>query len=122
MHALLIAENAEERDLITQSLRQTGMQIIAHRDASSLLDFTLSKPVDLVVITTESFSSAVEMVKAVRQQIRIPLVIIANLLTEHEHCELLDKGADMVFLRPVATRLFIRYAKILLRKGETLRI
>lgn len=117
MHALFIAENAEERDLITQSLRQTGMQILAHRDASSLLDFSLSKPVDLVVITTENFPSALEMVKAVRQQIRIPLVIISNLLTEHEHCELLDKGADMVFQRPVATRLFIRYAKILLRKG-----
>lgn len=117
MHALLIAENAEERDLITQSLRQTGLQILSHRDATSLLDFSLSKPVDIVVITTENFPDALEIVQSVRQQIRIPLVVISNLLTEHEHCELLDKGADMVFLRPVATRLFIRYAKILLRKG-----
>ena len=117
MHALLIAENTEERELITQSLRQTGMQILAHRDASALLDFSLSKPVDLVVIATENFEFSVEMVKAVRQQIRIPLVIISNWLTEHEHCELLDKGADMIFQRPVATRLFIRYAKILLRRG-----
>ena len=117
MHALLIAENAEERDILTQSLRQTGMQILAQREATSLLDFTLSKPVDLVVVTTESYPSAVKLVVSIRQQIRIPLLIITNSLTEHEHCDLLDKGADMVFLRPIATRLFIRYAKILLRKG-----
>ena len=55
--------------------------------------------------------------KAIRAQIRIPLIIICNAITEHEHCELLDKGADMVFVRPVATRLFSRYTKILLRKG-----
>ncbi len=117
MHTLLIAENAEERELITQSLRQTGMQMLAQKDAASLLDYTLQKPVDLVVITSETYPAAVELVKAIRAQIRIPLIIICNAITEHEHCELLDKGADMVFMRPVATRLFSRYTKILLRKG-----
>ncbi len=117
MHTLLIAENAEERDLILQSLRQTGMQMSAQKDASSLLEYSSQKPIDLVVITSETFKSALELVQAIRQQIRIPLVVICNAITEHEHCELLDKGADMVFMRPVATRLFSRYSKILLRKG-----
>ena len=44
-------------------------------------------------------------------------VAISNWLTEHEHCQLLDQGADMIFQRPLATRLFIRYSKILLRRG-----
>ena len=117
MHALLISENAEERDILTQSLRQTGMQILAHRDTSALLDYSLDKPVDLVVITSELYSTALERVKEVRSITQIPLVIISNLLTENEHCLLIDAGADMIFQRPVATRLFVRYSKLLLRRG-----
>ena len=108
MYALLIAENAEERDLLTQSLRQSGMQILAHRDTSALLDYSLAKPVDLVVITSEKYSDAIAYVKEVRTITQIPLVIIANSLTENEHCLLIDNGADMIFLRPIATRLFLR--------------
>ena len=117
MYALLISENTEERDILTQSLRQTGMQILAHRDTSSLLDYSLAKPVDLVVITSETYDSAQEFVKEARTITQIPLVIITNNLTENEHCLLLDGGADMLFQRPVATRLFLRYAKLLLRRG-----
>lgn len=117
LYALLVSENAEERDILTQSLRQTGMQILAHRDTVSLLDYSLSKPVDLVVIISETYETAQKYVKEVRTITQIPLVIISNSLTEHEHCLLLDNGADMVFQRPVATRLFLRYSKLLLRRG-----
>ncbi|MFT5196484.1 MAG: DNA-binding response OmpR family regulator [Cellvibrionaceae bacterium] len=117
MYALLISENAEERDILTQSLRQVGMQILAHKDSSSLLDYSLIKPVDLVVVTTETYESALKYVKDVRTVTQIPLVIILNLLTEKEHCLLLDSGADMIFPRPIATRLFLRYSKLLLRRG-----
>lgn len=117
MYALLISENTEEREILTQSLRQTGMQILAHRDTSSLLDYSLAKPVDLVVITSETYGNALEYVKEVRTITQIPLVIISNILTENEHCLLLDSGADMLFQRPLATRLFLRYSKLLLRRG-----
>ncbi|MFK7804104.1 MAG: winged-helix domain-containing protein [Anaerolineae bacterium] len=117
MHALLISENIEERDILTQSLRQTGMQILSHRDTTSLLDYSLSKPVDLVVITSETYEMALGHVKEVRSITQIPLVIISNSLTENEHCLLIDNGADMIFQRPVATRLFLRYSKLLLRRG-----
>ena len=117
MFALLIAENVEERDIITQSMRQTGMQMLAQRDASQLIEYTLPKPVDLVVVAVEEYESGLRIIKDIRMATQLPLVLIINDVTENQHCVLLDSGADMVFSRPVATLLFIRYAKLLLRKG-----
>ncbi|MEM9774036.1 MAG: response regulator transcription factor [Chloroflexota bacterium] len=117
MYALLIAENTEEREIITQSLRQTGMQMLAQRDAKMLIEYTLPRPVDLVVVAVEEFDAGLKIIKDIRMATQMPLVLIVNDVTENHHCLLLDNGADMVFQRPVATRLFIRYSKLLLRKG-----
>lgn len=117
MYALLIAENIEERDIITQSMRQTGMQMLAQRDASHLINYTLPRPVDLVVVAVEDFQSGLKFIKDIRMATQMPLVLIINDVTENEHCILLDSGADMIFQRPVATRLFVRYSKLILRKG-----
>ncbi|NJN84387.1 MAG: response regulator transcription factor, partial [Caldilineaceae bacterium] len=58
------------------------------------------------------------MVKDVRHVVGAPLIVVTEGCSEDAHLELLDAGADWVIERPYSVRLFIGYARVLMRRAD----
>jgi DNA-binding response OmpR family regulator len=72
---------------------------------------------DLVVLVAVLSPELGGQVKAFRDVVRAPLMLLVESPSEDTHCELLDAGADFVLSRPCSPRLLVRYARVLMRYG-----
>jgi DNA-binding response OmpR family regulator len=61
----------------------------------------------------------VSEVAEIRARTQAPLVLLVEKLTEEQHCQLLDAGADIVLEKPVSPRILTRYSRMLLRRAGT---
>jgi DNA-binding response OmpR family regulator len=119
MRAILIAEDPEEREFLSYQLRQLGLTVV-RTTASRLMDEPAeTQPVDLLVLTGGP-SPLLATVHQLRALSAAPLVLITDPLSENEHCALLDAGVDLVFMRPYAPRLFVRYLRRQLHRAGSL--
>ena len=116
MLVLLIAPNPEERDFLSFALRHEGLQISSHASADNAMASHMDEQPDMIILCCKT-DEQVETVTEIRLHTRTPLMLIADRLTEDQHCRYLDERVDTVLQRPISHRLFIRYAKQLLRRS-----
>lgn len=120
MYALLLAEDSDESAILTLALQRAGLAVSAAGDLERALQGWSERPADLILIAAQRQSDPMALVRRVRTETEVPLVLIADALRENEHCALLDNGADLVLTRPVSVRLLISQLRAMLRRGSGL--
>lgn len=57
------------------------------------------------------------LIRRVRGQTEVPLIVVVDPIAEEDHCALLEAGADLVVPRPFSARLLIAQVRALLRRA-----
>ena len=116
MNALLLAHNVDESAVLRLALQRAGCATLLTTDLVQAIRDWPSHPADLIVL---AFKDEVPpaRIQGFRAQAEVPLVIICNPITEDQHVELLEAGADLVIFRPFSARLLITQIRVLLRRA-----
>lgn len=117
MRALLISPNEEERDYLAFALRHMGLQVASAPDDEAGLKAIKEAVFDFIVYSTKG-REGLETIGLIRQHVRVPMMLIADALSEDDHCDFLDAGVGCVLGRPVSMRLFERYSGLMLKRSE----
>lgn len=122
MQAIIAAGDPEERDYLSFVLRHTGLAVARTAEARHLPAVLAEHPVDLIVLVFDQQQDVIDMAGQIRTVSQAPLVALGEPLSEAQHCQILDAGADMVLARPYSSRLLSRYIRMLLRRAGTVPI
>ena len=117
MYAMLLAQNADERAVLTLVLQRAGLAVTTARDLERAMKGWLERPVDLVALALEG--DPLGHVHHVRSESPVPIISIVNPVEEHVHYALLEGGADLVISRPFSARLLIVQVQALMRRAGT---
>jgi len=117
MHVIVIAEDEENRDVLSFVLRNAGLSVARSANVNLVTKSLLESPAELLVIAPDTAVKAIEDVKALRAVSQAPLLVLVENLPESEHCQLLDEGADLVMKRPFSSRVLVRYVHMFLRRA-----
>lgn len=120
MQAMVIAPNADERDVLTYVLRKAGLAVAASSDYMRVLSNWGDHPADLILLALEPDQDPYEVTKAVRQETQSPLLIITENVAEEVVATALREGADVIFTRPVSTQLIAAQASAVLRRTNAI--
>jgi DNA-binding response OmpR family regulator len=115
MHAMLLANNADERAVLSLVLQRAGLAVTSAPDLERAMKTWLDRPTDLVVLALGDDPLA--DVRRTRTETPVPLVVIVNPVDEGTHFSLLDAGADLVLFRPFGARLLIAQVQALMRRA-----
>ena len=117
MQAIVIAENEENRDVLSFVLRNAGLSVARSANANLVTKSLMESPAELLVIASNTSVQAVASVLALRAVTQAPLLVLIESLTESEHGQLLDEGADLVMKRPFSSRVLVRYVRMFLHRA-----
>jgi DNA-binding response OmpR family regulator len=117
MYAMLLAENADERAVLSLVLQRAGLAVTTAHDLERAMKTWLDRPADLIVLALGDDPLAA--VRHTRTETPVPLVLVVNPLEEGSHFSLLDAGADLVISRPFSARLLIAQVQALMRRAGT---
>ena len=98
MYAMLLAQNPDERAVLSLVLQRAGMAVTSSNDLERAMKSWLERPADMVVLALEGDS--VSHIRRVRAETEAPLALVIDHAYEAYHCELLQAGADLVIARP----------------------
>jgi DNA-binding response OmpR family regulator len=115
MYAMLLAENADERAILSLSLQRAGLAVTTAHDLERAMKGWLERPVDLVTLALGGDSLV--YVRRTRAETPAPVVVVADRMEEEVHCALLEAGADLVIQRPFSARLLIAQVQALMRRA-----
>ncbi|MGC9334002.1 MAG: winged helix-turn-helix domain-containing protein [Anaerolineae bacterium] len=73
------------------------------------------RPADLILLAVSG--DPVAHISRIRSDTEVPVVAVVDDVSEDVHCELLERGADLVVRRPFSARLLIAQLKTLLRRA-----
>jgi DNA-binding response OmpR family regulator len=117
MYAMLLAENPDERAVLSLVLQRAGLAVTAAQELERAMKTWLDRPADLVVLALSEDPLA--EVRRTRTETPVPLVVVVNRIEEGYHYSLLDAGADLVISRPFSARLLIAQVQALMRRAGT---
>ena len=117
MYAMLLAQNVDERAVLSLVLQRAGLAVTTAADLDRALKSWLERPADLIVLALGGDSLA--HVRRTRTETPVPIVVITNPLDEDVHHALLEGGADLVICRPFSARLLIAQVQALMRRAGT---
>lgn len=121
MQVLLVAPDAEEREILTTILRSAGLAVGSSGSLGRVAAKWWERPSDLVVVADDYDSDTLlPALAGLRQVTQVPCLLILEKPTEARLCQLLQAGADLLLSRPVAPRVFITYIRVLLRRAQAL--
>jgi DNA-binding response OmpR family regulator len=118
MYALLIAQDPDDTAIFSVALQRAGLAVITSKDLEQAWQNWLERPTDLIFVSLPDHSPQ-DIVRRVRVEARVPLVLAVTSADERLHCELLNLGADLVVVPPVSIKLLIAQAKVLIRRTNT---
>ncbi len=115
MYALLIAQDPDDRAILSVVLQRAGLAVTTAQDLDRAMKSWLDRPADLVLFAVAGEPRA--QVRRVRTETDVPAVIILDQAGEDLHYELLESGADLVVTRPFSARLLMAQIRALLRRA-----
>lgn len=119
MRALLICQDPDETAVLSLVLQRAGLNVTRARQVPDPLPQDENHPLDLIaLVATEG--TPLPIVKSIRAQGPVPLMVITDPLDEATQVVTLDSGADLVIVRPYSARLLIAQTKALLRRVANL--
>jgi DNA-binding response OmpR family regulator len=116
MHALLISDVPDESAILSVVLQRAGLNVATAKDLQRTLQTWHERPTDLILLALTALSPQ-EQVRRVRAEAQVPLMLVVDPIDESLHYDLLETGADMVFIRPFNARLMIAQVRALLRRA-----
>jgi DNA-binding response OmpR family regulator len=119
MRAFIFVDDPNEGDLLKPILTYAGLDVTVSTNLQLSLENWPQNSAELVLLATDDSATLIQDVAAVRTATQVPLLIVADPLSEERICTLLSGGADLVLPRPVSPRLLANYAQVLLRRVET---
>jgi DNA-binding response OmpR family regulator len=116
MYALLLAQNADEKAILTLALQRAGLAVTSTDNLERALRVWPERPADLILLALNDGDPLAD-VRRVRAVTTVPVALVVGPVDEGTHYELLEAGADLVVPRPFSARLLIALVRSLLRRG-----
>ncbi|MFN2240759.1 MAG: response regulator transcription factor [Anaerolineae bacterium] len=117
MYAMLLAENSDERAVLSLVLQRAGLAVTMAQSLDRAMKSWLERPADLIVLALSG--DPVLLARQTRAETPVPLIMVAALLDESSHFSVLEAGADLVIFRPFSARLLIAQVQALMRRAGT---
>lgn len=117
VHAIIVADNQEDRDYLSFILRHAGLAVATSGDLPRISATLVERPVDLIVLSAAVDQALTQNVAAARANTQAPIFVITDPIGENGHCQILDSGADLVLARPISARILSRYVWVFLRRA-----
>jgi DNA-binding response OmpR family regulator len=115
MYALLIAQNPDERVLLSLVLQRAGFAVTTANDLHRAMETWQERPADLILAAEAS--EPLEQVRRIRAETEVPAILILEPVGEEIHYQILELGADLVLPRPYSVRLLMAQAHALMRRA-----
>ncbi|MBN1217882.1 MAG: response regulator transcription factor [Anaerolineae bacterium] len=119
MKAFIFADDPDEGNLLKTILGYIGLEVTVSLQLEPVLENWPQDSAELVILAADDNTVLMKKVVDVRATTQVPLLTIADALPEESLCAMLTTGADLVLERPVSPRVLANYARVLLRRSET---
>jgi DNA-binding response OmpR family regulator len=116
MYALLLAQNPDEKAVLTLALQRAGLAVAKSNDLERALRLWSERPADLILFALPD-DDPLTSVRRIRRETTVIVVAISEQMGEEAHYELLEAGADLLVTRPFSARLLIAQLRALLRRA-----
>jgi len=118
METIVISQDAQERDMIAFILRQVGTKIVQKTEAKEVIGNWMEAPAALLVIVSTGIEGTIRDLKSIRGVSEVPIIVIAETLSNTQTVDLLTAGADLALPMPIHPRLLTAYTHALLRRAR----
>jgi DNA-binding response OmpR family regulator len=119
MQAIVVADDQDEKGILTYILRTEGLAVASSSDPQRVLKNWTEHPADLMVIALAEAEEPVRIVEAVRGITQIPLLMMVDSPSEKLLCSLLREGVDVVLSRPVSPKVLAAQVGALIRRSAS---
>lgn len=119
MYALLIADDPDDVAIYSLALQRAGLAVTTTKSLERAMESWLKRPADLILVSLADILPA-EIIRRVRAEANVPLVVVADALPDRIHSELLKQGADLVIPPVYSIRLLIAQVGVLMRRTNTI--
>jgi DNA-binding response OmpR family regulator len=119
MQAVIISEDADEKEILSFILRKAGLAVAVSSDFRRVLESWTDHPADLMVIVVKEGQVSEKVVEEVRAISQAPLLMLVESLTENTFCRLLHRGADAVLRHPVSPQELSAQVIAMMRRSNT---
>ena len=118
MYALLIAENPDDVAIYSLVLQRAGLAVTTTKDLERAMQSWLKRPADVILVSLPQHPPA-NIIRRVRTEANVPLILVTDPVSEQTHCDLLKQGADLVVTPPSGAKLLIAQIGVLMRRTNT---
>jgi DNA-binding response OmpR family regulator len=115
MYALLLADNSDERAVLSLVLQRAGLAVTSGGELARALRIWPERPADLILWALQG--DPIGDVRRIRSETNVPIVAITKSLDEQTHADLFETGADIITPRPFSARLLIAQIRALARRA-----
>ncbi len=115
MYALLIAQNPDEKAVLSLVLQRAGLAVTTANDLERAMKSWQERPADLILLAVSG--DPLLAARRVRAETEVPLVEIVDQASEDLHYDLLEARTDLVIPRPFSVRLLIAQVRALMRRA-----
>ncbi len=119
MQALLFSPHADEAAVLTVLLQQAGFVVRSTRHLKQAIETWPNQPGDLILMVFPR--DQVDILKHVRQMrthTAVPIVVLADMLSDDLRVDVLEEGADLVAVKPYSVRFLLAQIRALLRRSS----
>lgn len=116
MQAMIIADDLDEREILSYTLRKSGLAVASSAFYKQVLSNWTDHPADLIIIALQENPQPTQMLEDVRAITQVPILMIVEPLGEKTLCSLLETGADVILYRPVSVKVMQANIKALSRR------
>ncbi|GLY46876.1 DNA-binding response regulator [Lentzea sp. NBRC 102530] len=119
MCVLVAEDNVMQADMLGRYLRQEGYRVRIVHDGSAALDEVRRNPPDLLVLDVMMPKvDGLEVVRTLRNETDIPVLMLTAKSTEDDLLHGLDLGADDYVTKPYSPRELVARVRTLLRRVQ----
>lgn len=118
MRAILSAYHLDEADVLQLVLQRAGFAPQAVPDLAKVVDTWPEREAELVVISFGGEKQLdLNLLESLRLKTTVPVVVIADSMTEDAQVALLEAGADLLITRPYSVRYLAAQIRALMRRA-----
>jgi len=116
MYALLLAQDTDEKAILSLVLQRAGMAVTFSNDLERAMSTWPERPSDVVLVALPGTDPSAT-IRRIRRETSVPTMMIVDTIDELTHYQLLESGADRIVQRPFSSRLLIAQVRALLRRA-----